>query len=172
MMVLRNGQQVEFSLNAEGDLVQTSVFRNQASMEMPVKNFLLPLPEGDTDRIIVVASNLGLARQMVARYLAIREEEAAAAKRAEEDAIWEAEGRRVAQRVVAEQVAAMEDHILDAFRNGLHRERRELVNLYTGADRKTKIADLDLVIGSVEEEQAKRAGLASSADILATFAAL
>lgn len=96
--------------------------------------------------------------------------EIAAAKRAEEDAIWEAEGRRVAQRVVAEQVAAMEDHILDAFRNDLHRERRDLVNAYTGADRKQKIADLDLVIGAVEEEQAKRAGLASSADILATFA--
>lgn len=96
--------------------------------------------------------------------------EIAAAKRAEEDAIWEAEGRRVAQRVVAEQVAAMEDHILDAFRNDLHRERRDLVNAYTGTDRKQKIADLDLVIGAVEEEQAKRAGLASSADILATFA--
>lgn len=95
--------------------------------------------------------------------------EIAAARRAEEDAIWEAEGRKVAQRVIAEQVAAMEDHILDAFRNDLHRERRDLVNLYTGADRKTKIADLDLVIGAVEEEQAERAGLASSADILATF---
>lgn len=91
---------------------------------------------------------------------------------AEEDAIWEAEGRKVAQAIVADQVAAMEDHILDAFRNDLHRERGELVNLYTGADRKTKIADLDLVIGAVEEEQAKRAGLASSADILAAFAAL
>lgn len=98
--------------------------------------------------------------------------EAAAAKRAEEDAAWEAEGRRVAQEVIAGQVAAMEDHILDAFRNDLHRERRDLVNVYTGADRKTKIADLDLVIGAVEEEQAKRAGLASSADILASFAAL
>lgn len=169
MMVLRNGQQVEFSLNAEGDLVQTSTFLTQGGWEAPLQNFLLPF--GD-DRIIVEASNSGLARQMVGRYEAIREEEATAAKRAEEDAVWEAEGRRVAQEVVGEQVAAMEDHILDAFRNGLHRERRELVNLYTGADRKTKIADLDLVIGAVEEEQAKRAGLASSADILATFAAL
>jgi hypothetical protein len=170
MMVLRNGQQVEFSLNAEGDLVQTSTFLTQGGWEAPLQNFLLPL--GEDDRIIVEDSNSGLARQMVRRYEAIREEEAAAAKRAEEDAAWEAEGRKVAQEVVAGQVAAMDDHILEAFRTGLHRDRRDLVNLYTGADRKTKIADLDLVIGAVEEEQAKRAGLASSADILASFAAL
>lgn len=169
MKVVRNGQQVEFSLNAEGDLVQTSTFLTQGGWEAPLQNFLLPLGE---DRIIVEASNSGLARQMVGRYAAILEEEAAAAKRAEEDAIWEVEGRKAAQRIVADQVAAMEDHILDAFRNDLHRERRDLVNLYTGADRKQKIADLDLVIGAVEEEQAKRAGLASSADILAAFAAL
>ena len=87
--------------------------------------------------------------------------------RAAEDAVWEAESRKVAQEVAAEQAAAMDDHILDACREGLHRERRDLVNLYTGADRKTKIADLDLVIGAVEEEQAKRAGFASSEDILA-----
>lgn len=164
MKVLRNGQQVEFILSAEGDLVQTSTFRAQAGFVLPVKNFLLPM--GDDDKIIVMASNLGLARQMVRMHIAEQERVAA------EDAVWAAEAHRIAQRVVAEQAAAMEDHILDAFRNDLHRERNELVNLYTGADRKAKIAEVDLFIGAIEEEQAKRAGLPSSEEILAAFAVI
>jgi hypothetical protein len=77
MKVLRNGQQVEFSL-IEGTLVQETVFHSQAGIEMQVKNFLLPL--GD-DRIMVVASSPGLARQMVRTHVA--EQEAAAKSEAE-----------------------------------------------------------------------------------------
>jgi hypothetical protein len=97
---------------------------------------------------------------------------AAAAKRAEEDAIWAAEGKRVARRVMAEQVAAMDDHILDALRISSHNDRRNLVNLYNEADRKERIEEVDMIIGAIEEEQAKRAGLASSNDILASFPAV
>lgn len=175
MMVLRNGQQVEFVLSEDGDLVQTSTFRAQAGFVLEVQNFLLPMGE---DRVIVVASNLGLARQIVTRYMAIREEEAAAAaaaeaaRRAEEDAAWAARGRMAAREQVAQQIAEMDDTVLDLLRESLHKDRRNLVNLYIGEDRKERIAETDLIIGVIEEEQAERAGLASSEDILAAFAAL
>jgi hypothetical protein len=97
---------------------------------------------------------------------------AAAAKRAEEDAIWAAEGKRVARRVMAEQVAAMDDHIIDALRTSAHNDRSNLVNLYLGADRKERIEEVDMILSVIEEEQAKRWGLASSADILASFPAV
>lgn len=158
MKVVRNGQQVEFSRNAEGDLVQTSTFRNQASMVMPVKNFLLPLPEGDDDKIIVVASNLGLARQIVLRFVA----EQAAAKA--ERAAAAAEAKAL--------VARVSDETLDLLREQAHGDRRNLVNLYVGADRAERIARIDRIIGAIEEEQAERAGLPSSDEILAAFAVI
>lgn len=158
MKVVRNGQQVEFSRNAEGDLVQNSTFRNQASMVMPVKNFLLPLPEGDDDKIIVVASNLGLARQMVLRFVA----EQASAKAERDEAAAEAKAL----------VARVSDETLDLLREQAHGDRRSLVNLYVGADRAERITRIDRIIGAIEEEQAERAGLPSSDEILAAFAAL
>lgn len=164
MKVLRNGQQVEFILSAEGDLVQTSTFRAQAGFVLPVKNFLLPM--GDDDKIIVMASNLGLARQMVRMHIAEQERVAA------EDAAWESRGRMAAREQVAQQVANLDDNILDAMRESAHTRRRNLVNLYIGDDRKALIAEEDLIIGVIEEEQAERAGLASSEDILAAFGAL
>lgn len=168
MKVLRNGQQVEFALSADGDLVQTSTFFTQGGTEMALRNYLLPL--GEDDKIIVVASNLGLARQMVAMYQAtVAEEAAAAAKRAEEDAAWEARGRMAAREQVAQQVANLDDATLDLLREQAHARRSLLVNLYTGEDRKTLIAEEDLIIGVIEEDMAERRGLASAEDILAAF---
>lgn len=161
MKVLRNGQQVSFEVNESGDLVQRTEFRNQASMIMPVKNFLLPM--GDDDKIIVVASGLGLARQMVRMHIAEQERVAA------ENAAWESRGRLAAREQVAQQVANMEDEMLDLIREAAHARRRNLVNLYIGEDRKALIEEEDLIIGVIEEEQAERAGLASSEDILAAF---
>lgn len=96
----------------------------------------------------------------------------AADRRAEEDAIWAAEGKRAARRIMAEQVEQMEDHILDALRTSAHGDRSNLVNLYIGSDRKERIEEVDMILSVIEEEQAKRAGLASSADILASFPAV
>lgn len=171
MKVLRNGQQVEFSLNAEGDLVQDTPFLAQAGFEMEVRNYMLPLSSGPADRIIVHAAGLGLARQMVRMYQAtVEEEAAAAAKRAEEDAAWAARARLAAREQVAQQVANLPSATLDALRESAHADRSNLVNLYIGADRKERIAETDLIIGVIEEEQAERAGLASSEDILSSFA--
>lgn len=168
MKVLRNGQQIEFSLNAEGDLVQGTPFLSQGGFVIEVRNYLMPL--GDDDKIIVIAANPGLARQMVAMYQAtVEEEAAAAAKRAEEDAAWAARARLAARDQVAAQVSGLPDAILSALRDSAHADRRNLVNLYVGADRKERIAETDLIIGVIEEEQAVRAGLASSEDILAAF---
>lgn len=168
MKVLRNGQQVEFSLNQDGDLVQDTPFLAQAGFEMQVRVYFLPL--GDDDQIIVHAANAGLARQMVRMYQAtVEEEAAAAAKRAEEDAAWAARARLAARDQVAAQVSGLPDAILSALRESAHADRRNLVNLYIGADRKERIAETDLIIGVIEEEQAVRAGLASSEDILAAF---
>lgn len=171
MMVLRNGQQIEFSLNAEGDLIQDTPFRAQAGFVIQVRNYLLPL--GDDDKIIVVAANPGLARQMVAMFLAtVAEEEAAAlaAKRAEEDAVWEAAAHRSARGSIAAQVAEMDDSVMNLLLTQAHARRSNLVNLYTGDDRKALIAEEDLIIGVIEEEFAERRGLASSLEILQAFA--
>lgn len=91
------------------------------------------------------------------------------ARLAAEDAAWEARGRMAARERVAEQVANLDDNILDAMRESAHTRRRNLVNLYIGEDRKALIEEEDLIIGVIEEEQAERAGLASSEDILAAF---
>ncbi len=69
----------------------------------------------------------------------------------------------------AEFVSKFASPILDILRDTAHAERRELVNLYTGQDRAERIASIDRVIGIIEEEQAKRSGLASVEDILAAF---
>lgn len=172
MKVLRNGQQVEFSLNDEGDLVQETPFLAQAGFEMQVRAYFLPF--GDDDHIIVHAANAGLARQMVLMHTAeleriAAEDAAEAQKRAEEDAAWEAAGKLAARDQVARQVSALPDTTLDALRQAAHTDRDNLVNLYTGADRKERIAETDLIIGVIEEEQAVRSGLASSEDILAAF---
>lgn len=92
-----------------------------------------------------------------------------AARRAEEDAAWAARARLAAREQVAQQVANLPSATLDALREVAHADRRNLVNLYIGADRKERIAETDLIIGVIEEEQAVRAGLASSEDILAAF---
>lgn len=189
MKVLRNGQQVEFFLNEEGDLVQIGQFFTQGGTVMQIRNYLLPF--GDDDKIIVVAANLGLARQMVAMHTAtlqeekeaaevraqIEQEEAAALaewdaakpKRDAEDEAWAARGRMAAREQVAQQIAALPDATLSALRDSAHADRDNLVNLYIGADRAEKITETDLIIGVIEEEQAVRAGLASSEDILAAF---
>lgn len=95
-----------------------------------------------------------------------------AARLAAEDAAWESRGRMAARERVAEQVANLDDNILDTMREQAHTRRRNLVNLYIGDDRKALIEEEDLIIGVIEEEQAERAGLASSEDILAAFGAL
>lgn len=91
------------------------------------------------------------------------------ARRAEEDAAWASRGRLAAREQVAQQVANLDDETLDAMRETFHADRRNLVNLYIGEDRTERIAETDLIIGVIEEEQAERAGLASSEDILAAF---
>lgn len=111
--------------------------------------------------------------------LAAEKAEVRAARRAEEDAAWEAGAAEVRARIeqeqaearaeVARQAAALPDALLNAMREALHADRRNLVNLYVGANRKERIAETDLIIGVIEEEQAVRAGLASSEDILAAF---
>lgn len=73
---------------------------------------------------------------------------------------------------IASQVFLLDEVRLDSIRNLLHSERTALVNVYTGADRKERIAEADLIIGVIEEEQATRSGLMSSADILASFPAV
>jgi DNA repair protein RadC len=95
-----------------------------------------------------------------------------AARLAAEDAAWEARGKMAARERVAEQVANLDDATLDLLREQAHTRRRNLVNLYIGDDRKALIEEEDLIIGVIEEEQAERAGLASSEDILASFGAL
>jgi len=97
---------------------------------------------------------------------------AEAARRAEEDAAWASRSRMAAKEQVAQQVAEMDSTVLDLLRESLHKDRRNLVNLYIGDDRKERIAETDLIIGVIEEEQAERAGLASSEDILAAFSAI
>ena len=67
------------------------------------------------------------------------------------------------------QIVTLDDATLDALRTLAHTDRSNLVNLYLGEDRKERIAEQDLIIGIIEEEQAERAGLASSEDILASF---
>src|SRR3546814_4417138 len=74
-----------------------------------------------------------------------------------------------ARERVAEQVANLDDATLDLLREQAHTRRRNLVNLYIGDDRKALIEEEDLIIGVIEEEQAERAGLASSEHILASL---
>lgn len=88
---------------------------------------------------------------------------------AEEDAAWAARAHMAARDQVAAQVSGLSDAILTALRDAAHADRSNLINLYVGADRKERIAETDLIIGVIEEEQAVRAGLASSEDILAAF---
>lgn len=96
-------------------------------------------------------------------------EDTEAAKRAEEDAVWEARGRMAAREQVAQQVANLDDATLDLIRESAHADRRNLVNLYIGENRKERIAETDLIIGVIEEEQAKRAGFASSDDLISAL---
>lgn len=84
-----------------------------------------------------------------------------------EDEAWEARGRMAAREQVARQMEKLDDSTLSVLRESAHADRHNLVNFYSGPNREENLAELDLVIGAIEEEQAKRAGLASSADILA-----
>jgi hypothetical protein len=71
-------------------------------------------------------------------------------------------------------VKSFSDKLLNDLRNSAHMDRANLVENITGytiPERSEKIMHVDTIISVIEEEQARRSGLASSGEILAAFGA-